>query len=61
MNKMKKSNMRRITTVGLTLLAFTFSCTNLDEELFSDVTADNRSGLRLFGRLGKPHEHVVNE
>jgi hypothetical protein len=28
-------------TVGLTMLAFTFSCTNLDEELYSDVTADN--------------------
>jgi hypothetical protein len=41
MINMKKSNIRRIMMVGLTFLAVTFSCTNLDEELYSDVTADN--------------------
>ena len=32
---------RRIVMTGLGIAFFTFSCTNLDEELFSDVTADN--------------------
>ena len=37
---MKKS-IKRILTVGLGITFFTFSCTDLDEELYSDVTADN--------------------
>ncbi len=37
---MKKS-IKRILTVGLGITFFTLSCTNLDEELYSDVTADN--------------------
>ncbi len=38
---MKKSVFRRILMTGLGMVFFTFSCTNLDEELYSDVTADN--------------------
>lgn len=37
---MKKS-IKRILTVGLGITFFTFSCTDLGEELYSDVTADN--------------------
>lgn len=40
MTNMKKS-IRKILSVGLGVAFLTFSCTNLDEELYSDVTADN--------------------
>lgn len=38
---MKKTLFKKIAMLGLGLTFFTQSCTNLDEELFSDVTADN--------------------
>jgi hypothetical protein len=38
---MKKSRIRRILMVGLGMMFFTLSCTDLEEELYSDVTADN--------------------
>lgn len=38
---MKKSILHRVQMAGLGLMFFTFSCTDLDEELFSQVTADN--------------------
>ena len=38
---MKKTFFRKFMMVGLGISFFTLSCTNLDEELFSDVTADN--------------------
>ena len=38
---MKKLFIRRILLVGLGLMLFSQSCTNLEEELFSDITADN--------------------
>ncbi|MEJ1241759.1 RagB/SusD family nutrient uptake outer membrane protein [Chryseolinea sp. T2] len=38
---MKRVNMRRNVWVALGIMVCTFSCTNLDEELYSDVTADN--------------------
>jgi len=41
MMNMKKSSIRRILMVGLGMMFFTLSCTDLDEELYSDVTADN--------------------
>ena len=38
---MKKSFLRRILLVGLGLTVFSQSCTDLEEELYSDITADN--------------------
>jgi len=38
---MKKSLFRRILLVGLGLTLFSQSCTDLEEELYSDITADN--------------------
>ena len=38
---MKKSVFRRIFMTGMGIVFFTFSCTNLDEKLYSDVTANN--------------------
>ena len=38
---MKKSVFRRIFMTGMGIVFFTFSCTNLDEKLYSDVTASN--------------------
>jgi hypothetical protein len=40
MTNMKKS-IKRILMIGLGVTFFTLSCTDLDEELYSDVTADN--------------------
>jgi hypothetical protein len=39
--KMKTTMFKRIFAIGLGLTFFSQSCTNLDEELFSDVTSDN--------------------
>lgn len=39
--KNRKSILSRVLIAGLALSFFTFSCTDLDEELYSDVTADN--------------------
>jgi starch-binding outer membrane protein, SusD/RagB family len=38
---MKNTVLKKVLMLGLGLTFFTQSCTNLDEELFSDVTADN--------------------
>ena len=38
---MKNSKIRRMLLTGMGIVFFTFSCTNLDEELFYTVTADN--------------------
>lgn len=38
---MKKTILRKIGMIGIGVTFFTFSCTNLDEELFDQVTADN--------------------
>jgi hypothetical protein len=38
---MKNSKIRRMLMTGMGIVFFTFSCTNLDEELFDTVTADN--------------------
>jgi starch-binding outer membrane protein, SusD/RagB family len=38
---MKKSIFKKMTMVGVGLLFFTQSCTDLDEELYSDLAADN--------------------
>lgn len=38
---MKISKIKRILMIGLGLMFFTLSCTDLEEELYSDVTADN--------------------
>lgn len=38
---MKKTFLRKIGMIGIGVTFFTFSCTNLDEELFNEVTADN--------------------
>ena len=43
--------------VGLSLMAFTLSCTNLDEELYSDVTADNffKTDAEFIAALGQAY------
>jgi starch-binding outer membrane protein, SusD/RagB family len=38
---MKKSIIKKITMLGIGLTCFTQSCTNLDEELYSDLAADD--------------------
>ena len=38
---MKNSQIRRMLMTGMGIVFFTFSCTNLEEELFDTVTADN--------------------
>lgn len=38
---MQKLFILRVLVVGLVMTAFTQSCTNLEEELYSDITADN--------------------
>ncbi len=52
--KTKKSFINKILIAGLGLTFFTFSCTDLDEELFSDVTADNffKTNDELISALG---------
>lgn len=51
---MKKSIMKRIFALSLGLIFFTQSCTDLEEELYSDVTADNffRTDEEFISALG---------
>jgi starch-binding outer membrane protein, SusD/RagB family len=55
--KMKKSSIRRIVMTGVGMMFFTLSCTNLDEELFSEVTADNffRTEDEFIAALGQAY------
>jgi hypothetical protein len=56
--KTKKSIFSRVLIVGLSLTFFTFSCTDLDEELYSDVTADNffNTDEEFIAALGAAYE-----
>lgn len=51
---MKKSIIKRLFTLSLGMLFFTQSCTDLEEELYSDVTADNffRTDEEFISALG---------
>jgi len=51
---MKRTFLRKIWAIGLGMSLVTFSCTNLDEELFDQVTADNffQTDQELIAGLG---------
>lgn len=54
---MKKSVFKRIFMIGIGTLFFTFSCTNLEEKLYSDVTASNffKTDQEFIAALGQAY------
>jgi hypothetical protein len=60
MTAMKKMNIRRMVVTWLTLAAVTFSCTNLDEELYSDIISDNffKTDEEIIAALGQAYSSM---
>jgi starch-binding outer membrane protein, SusD/RagB family len=56
-NNMKNSKMRRLLMTGMGIVFFTFSCTNLDEELYDSVTADKffKTNEEFIAALGQAY------
>src|SRR5690349_3617374 len=57
MIKMKNAMIKKICMVGAGLMFFSQSCTDLDEELFSDVTAENffKTDQEFIAALGQAY------